>query len=148
MPKPENITDPHNLKRFTKAQEPVYNNVLAELNKGKKRTHWMWFIFPQLKGLGHSATARLYAIKNLDEAQRYLRDPVLGARLHECSTIVLGIKDHSIEEAFGFPDYLKLKSSMTLFSCATDYDPVFNKVLARHFNGEPDTQTFELLDRC
>lgn len=148
MPNTENTIDAHNLTRFTKAQEPVYNNVLSELKNGKKRTHWMWFLFPQLKGLGHSATARLYAIKNLDEAQQYLRDPVLGARLHECSTILLGIKDHSIEEAFGFPDYLKLKSSMTLFSCATDCDPMFNKVLARHFNGEPDIRTLELLGKC
>jgi uncharacterized protein (DUF1810 family) len=136
---------PHNLDRFTKAQEPVYSNVLSELKNGRKDTHWMWFIFPQIEGLGHSETARFYAIKSLDEAQQYLNHPVLGARLTECSEIVLGVEDHSIEDIFGFPDHLKFRSCMTLFSCVTNADPVFNAVLDQFFEGKPDNRTLELL---
>lgn len=108
----------------------------------------MWFIFPQIEGLGHSETTRFYAIKNIEEAQQYLNHPVLGARLRECSASVLGIKDRSIEDIFGFPDHLKLKSSMTLFSCVKNADPVFEVVLDRFFQRQPDTKTLELLNKC
>ena len=108
----------------------------------------MWFIFPQFEGLGHSETARFYAIKSLDEARQYLNHPVLGARLRECSAIVLGVKGRSIEDIFGYPDHLKFKSSMTLFSCVTDSDLVFKTVLSQCFQGKPDTRTLELLGKC
>ena len=148
MPVPKISNDPYNLNRFLQAQEHVYSNVLTELQSGHKKTHWMWFIFPQIEGLGHSATARLYAIKSLDEASHYLNHPVLGARLVECSEIVLGIQDRTITDIFGWPDDLKLKSSMTLFSCVANSNPVFGKVLDRYFQGERDTRTVELLASC
>ena len=141
----KNASDPFGLNRFTKAQERIYGNVLSELKSGKKTTHWMWFIFPQLEGLGRSETARFYAIKSLKEAQEYLNHPVLGSRLRECSALVLGIEDRSVEDIFGFPDHLKFRSSMTLFSCVTNTDPVFEAVLARFFQGKRDTRTLELL---
>ncbi len=139
------VNDPFDLNRFTKAQERIYGNVLSELKGGRKRTHWMWFIFPQIEGLGRSETARFYAIKSLDEARQYLNHPVLGSQLRECSAIVLGIEDHSVEDIFGFPDHLKLRSSMTLFSCVKNADPVFETVIDRYFQGKRDTRTLELL---
>ena len=145
MPTPNDCNDPYNLNRFIQAQEPVYSNVLAELQSGHKKTHWMWFIFPQIEGLGQSATARLYAIKNLDEASQYLNHPILGTRLLECSEIVLGIQGRSITDIFGWPDTLKLKSSMTLFSCVSNSNPIFDEVLIRYFQGERDTRTLELV---
>ena len=145
MPLPENPIDPHNLIRFTEAQEPVYSNVLSELKSGRKRTHWMWFIFPQIAGLGFSPTAQLYAIKSLDEARDYLKHPVLGKRLLECSELVLAVKDRSISDVFGYPDDLKLRSSMTLFSYVAEEDSVFDAVLERYFDGKRDARTLELL---
>ncbi len=141
----KSASDSFDLNRFTKAQERIYGNVLSELKSGRKRTHWMWFIFPQIEGLGRSETARFYAIKSLKEAQEYLNHPVLGSRLPECSAIVLGVKDRSIEDIFGFPDHLKFRSSMTLFSCVKNADPIFEAVIDRYFQGKPDTRTLELL---
>ena len=138
--------DHYDLARFTSAQESVYNTALSELRCGQKRTHWMWFIFPQIDGLGHSATAKHYAIKNAEEARQYLNHPILGARLLECSKTVFAIEDRSISAIFGFPDDLKLKSSMTLFSHVTDPDSVFDQVLDKYFNGKRDTKTLELLE--
>ena len=135
----------HNLDRFTKAQERVYSDVLSELKDGRKRTHWMWFIFPQIDGLGFSSTAKLYAIKSLEEARQYLVHPVLGARLLECSEIVLGVEDRSVGEIFGSPDNLKLHSSMTLFSCVAEVGSVFDAVLDEYFQGRRDSRTLELL---
>ena len=135
----------HNLNRFTKAQERVYSDVLSELKDGRKRTHWMWFIFPQIDGLGFSSTAKLYAIKSLEEARQYLVHPVLGARLLECSEIVLGVEDRSVGEIFGSPDNLKLHSSMTLFSCVAEVGSVFDAVLDEYFRGKRDSRTLELL---
>ncbi|MFN2285766.1 MAG: DUF1810 domain-containing protein, partial [Anaerolineae bacterium] len=112
-----NDDDAFDLSRFLKAQEPVYARVLSELRGGQKRTHWMWFIFPQIDGLGFSATTKYYAIKSLTEARYYLEHPVLAARLLECAEAVLAVKGRSISEIFGYPDDLKLKSSMTLFAC-------------------------------
>ena len=147
MPVSENTSGPHELDRFTKAQECVYSNVLSELRNDRKLTHWMWFIFPQLDGLGNSVTTKLYAIKSLDEAGQYLNHPVLGPRLVECSEILLGVGDRSITDVLGFPDDLKLKSSMTLFSCVAGSGFVFDAVLERCFHSQRDTRTLELLAR-
>ncbi len=148
MPGSIDVNDPSKLNRFIQAQERVYSNVLAELKSGHKTTHWMWFIFPQILGLGHSPTAKLYAIKNLDEASQYLNHPLLGARLLECSETLLGINGKSVTDVFGWPDDLKLKSSMTLFSCVAGSDSVFDEVLNRFFQGEQDTSTLQLLGKC
>ena len=135
-----------NLNRFISAQENVYNRVLAELNNGSKRSHWMWYIFPQLDGLAQSTTSKYYAIKSSEEAIAYLNHPVLGARLLECANMVLNIEGKSISEIFGYPDDLKLKSSMTLFSkVATDL--VFVSVLKKYFGGERDCKTLGLLKK-
>ncbi|MDX2416076.1 MAG: DUF1810 domain-containing protein [Xanthomonadales bacterium] len=137
--------DHFDLNRFTQVQEDIYTSVLSELKSGRKRTHWMWFIFPQFEGLGRSPTAKFYAIKSLEEARQYLQNPVLGARLLECSKIVLGIEGSDISDIFGFPDDLKLKSSMTLFSKVADPGSVFDQVLDKYFQGASDTRTLELI---
>ncbi len=128
--------DPYNLNRFLTAQESVYDRALAELKSGRKRTHWMWFIFPQIDGLGHSETARFYAIKNLEEARAYLRHPILGARLAECAEAVLAVEGRTAAEIFGYPDDLKLRSSMTLFASVSEPGSVFERVLAKYYHGE------------
>jgi len=137
---------PSDLNRFTRAQEGIYDRALAELRSGKKRTHWMWFIFPQIDGLGHSPTAKTYAIKNLEEARRYLNHPVLGPRLLECAAAVLSIEGRSVSEIFGYPDDLKLKSSMTLFARVAEPDSIFVKVLDKYYDGERDVRTRRLLE--
>lgn len=137
--------DPYDLNRFTTAQEHIYDQVLAELKRGQKRTHWMWFIFPQITGLGFSSTSRHYAIKNLAEARHYLNHPVLGPRLLECTNTVLAIEGRTASDIFGYPDDLKLKSSMTLFECAADPGSVFARVLDKYFQGERDNKTLNLL---
>ncbi|HBH81499.1 MAG TPA: DUF1810 domain-containing protein, partial [Nitrospira sp.] len=108
----------YNLHRFLTAQAPTYNTVLAELRAGRKSSHWIWFIFPQIAGLGHSAMAQQFAIGSLDEAKAYLQHPVLGPRLRECAQLVLDVEGRSAEEIFGYPDYLKFRSCMTLFMSA------------------------------
>jgi uncharacterized protein (DUF1810 family) len=137
------MTD-YGLDRFVRAQDQVYDDVRAELRAGRKRTHWMWFVFPQLDGLGRSPTAREYAIRSLDEAAAYLAHPVLGPRLLECAGLVAA-SSRSPAEMFGFPDDLKLRSSMTLFRRAAPDQPVFQTVLDRHFGGVADEQTDNLL---
>ena len=137
--------DPFNLSRFTSAQE-IYDRVLAELKNGKKRSHWMWYIFPQLDGLAQSTTSKYYAIKSLEEALAYLDHPVLGSRLLECANTVLEIEGKTVSEIFGYPDDLKLKSSMTLFSYVAS-DSVFIRVLDKYFQGERDTKTLQLLEQ-
>lgn len=139
--------DPFALKRFTTAQGNVYAEALAELRSGRKRTHWMWFIFPQLAGLGHSSTSIHYAIKSGAEARRYLEHPVLGPRLTECAEAVLAIEDRSVSEIFGYPDDLKLHSSMTLFAWAAGSPSVFERVLDKYFQGRRDARTLDLLDQ-
>jgi len=134
----------NNLNRFIEAQENVYYQVLSELQKGKKTSHWMWFIFPQIEGLGHSATAKYYSIKNSNEASQYIVHPVLGARLLECANILLEIKNKSAGEIFGYPDNLKLKSCLTLFSFVAPEHKVFEEVLQKYFK-EEDKKTLELL---
>ena len=133
------------LERFVRAQAHIYGQVAQELAAGDKRTHWMWFVFPQLDGLGFSPTARKYAITGLDEARAYLAHPVLGPRLRECTELVLDIDGRSVREIFGYPDDLKFRSSMTLFAQAASGDTCFNEALVKYFAGEPDVRTLELL---
>jgi uncharacterized protein (DUF1810 family) len=139
------MADPFRLQRFVDAQEHVYDAVLGELRGGRKRTHWMWFIFPQLAGLGHSSTAQRYAISSLDEAAAYLAHPVLGARLRECTALVVAIEGRSIAEVFGAPDDQKLRSSMTLFARAAPDEPAFAECLRRYFPAGPDPLTLDRL---
>ena len=138
--------DPFCLSRFINAQDEVYDRVLTELKSGAKRTHWMWFIFPQLEGLGHSSTAAYYAIKSIDEAREYLNHPILGTRLRECAKAVLAVEGRSASEIFGYPDDLKFKSSMTLFSCVADPDSLFVRALNKYFQGERDVQSLRVLE--
>jgi uncharacterized protein (DUF1810 family) len=139
------MKDPYDLLRFVEAQAPLYEQVLAELGEGRKRSHWMWFIFPQLAGLGHSAMAQRFAIASLDEAKAYLAHPVLGARVRECARLVLAVQERSIHDIFGSPDDLKFRSSMTLFSRADPAEPVFQHCLLKYFAGQGDPQTPALL---
>jgi uncharacterized protein (DUF1810 family) len=133
--------DPYSLSRFINAQETIFEVVLAELRSGQKRSHWMWFIFPQIEGLGHSPTSRYYAIKSLDEAREYLNHPILGSRLVECAEILLGIEGRTASEIFGFPDDLKFRSCMTLFACIANSASVFDRVLEKYFGGKQDENT-------
>ena len=137
----------HHLKRFLDAHNQVYLKALAEIRNGKKETHWMWFLFPQLKGLGKSDTAQFYGIADLKEAEDYLQHPVLGRHLIEISEALLVIEDKTAHEIFGTPDDLKLRSSMTLFANATPSPSVFAKVLNRYFDGMQDEMTLQLIVR-
>ncbi len=139
--------DPFDLKRFTSAQESVYDSVLAELKSGRKRTHWMWFVFPQVDGLGYSSTTKYYSIKSMEEARQYLDHPVLGKRLVECAEAVFTVEGRTISQIFGYPDDLKFKSSMTLFACAADPHSIFDRVLEKYFNGDRDVMTLQLLEK-
>lgn len=140
--------DPFELARFLTAQAPVYEQALAELRAGRKRTHWMWFIFPQFIGLGVSATSRRYAIRSLAEAKAYLEHPLLGARLRECTRAACAAPgDLSAREILGQPDDAKLRSSMTLFAQLPGAPPEFQDALVRFFAGKLDPLTLELLDR-
>lgn len=140
------MNDPFDLKRFTDAQKDVMDHVLDELRAGKKRSHWMWFIFPQLAGLGRSAMAQRYAISSLEEARAYLAHPVLGARLKACSELVFAVEGRSAAEIFGAPDDQKFWSSMTLFSITADAStPVFRACLQKYFGGSTDRGTLRLL---
>jgi uncharacterized protein (DUF1810 family) len=135
------MDDPHGLARFLDAQAPVYTQVLAELRAGRKRSHWIWFVFPQIAGLGHSAMAQKYAIASLDEARAYLAHPVLGARLRECSGLVLAVEGRTVHDIFGSPDDMKFRSCMTLFQRADPAEPVFGQCLRQYFAGREDAQT-------
>ncbi len=144
-PQQQSSQDPFGLERFVEAQAEVYDRALAEIQRGDKRSHWMWFIFPQIEGLGHSSTARFYSIKSADEAKAYLNHPVLGPRLLECSEVLLRLQGLSASDIFGFPDDLKLRSSMTLFASVSEADSVFARVLQQYYQGQPDEKTLELL---
>jgi uncharacterized protein (DUF1810 family) len=139
------LKDPFNLQRFVAAQRDVYEVALAELRRGQKESHWMWFIFPQIAGLGSSSTAIKYAINSKAEAQAYLEHPVLGPRLSECSKALLTVQGKSASEIMGYPDDLKLKSSMTLFAAVAKSPCEFRDVLAKFFGGQKDPRTIELL---
>ena len=138
--------DPFNLQRFVQAQDPVFERVQRELDEGRKRSHWMWFVFPQFAGLGGSEMSRRYAIGSAQEAQAYLDHPLLGARLRTCTQLVLKVQQRSIAEIFGHPDDLKFHSSMTLFAQFTADDSLFNQALERYFHGILDEWTLQLLD--
>jgi uncharacterized protein (DUF1810 family) len=137
--------DLHNLQRFLDAQHPIYGQVRDELQGGQKETHWMWFIFPQLKGLGSSPTAQKYAITSVDEAKAYLAHPLLGFRLRECTQLVNAVSGRLIEDIFGYPDHLKFHSSLTLFAHVSPNDKVFTAALTKYFHGELDRKTLEQL---
>ncbi|GAA2616349.1 DUF1810 domain-containing protein [Dactylosporangium fulvum] len=140
------MDDPYQLSRFVDAQDGVYPQVVAELRRGRKSSHWMWFVFPQIAGLGRSATARRYAIASLDEARAYLRHPVLGPRLVECAGLLLADTEHTAGQILGGIDAMKLGSSMTLFHRAQPDQPVFRRVLDRFFDGAEDDGTLQRLD--
>ncbi len=135
------------LKRFIEAQERDYETALAEIRDGRKRGHWMWYIFPQVKGLGFSSMAQHYGIKDLQEAEAYLRHPILGKRLIDISRELLALEGTNATQVFGNPDDLKLRSSMTLFAAVKDSDPVFKQVIAKYFQGKDDQQTLTILNR-
>ena len=139
------MNDPYNLQRFVDAQESVYEEVCRELREGYKRSHWMWFIFPQIKGLGHSPMADKFAISSLQEAEAFLKHPILGARLRECSRLVNLLDGRSIDQIFGSPDNMKFRSSMTLFVHATSDNGVFKDALKKYFRAEFDPLTLEIL---
>lgn len=140
------MSDPYDLQRFVDAQAPVYDRVLAELRRGHKTSHWMWFIFPQLQGLGNSAMARRYGIASKAEAEAYLQHPTLGARLLECTRLVNQIEGRSLVELFDSPDDLKFCSSMTLFARVAPDNETFRAALDKYCGAEPDPRTLELLE--
>ncbi len=133
------------LSRFLKAQQYDYDQALKEIRSGRKRSHWMWYIFPQIQGLGFSSTAQYYAIRDLDEAKEYLAHPVLGERLKEISSALLELEGLSASEIFGYPDDLKLRSSMTLFRLADLDCDIFEKVLEKYYDGKPDDRTVNII---
>ena len=137
--------DPYNLDRFVQAQNSMYEQVLSELKNGAKVSHWMWFIFPQIKGLGRSPTAIEFAISSREEARAYLHHPLLGPRLKECTRLVLLTEGRSIEQIFGSPDNMKFRSCMTLFAQVSGDDDIFTRVLQKYFQGVPDQLTLDRL---
>lgn len=143
--------DPYHLKRFVEAQQPVFDAACDELRAGQKQSHWMWFVFPQILGLGTSGMARRYAISSLAEAQAYLRHPLLGERLSQCSALALAVEGKSAAEIFGYPDELKFRSSMTLFAHAAQEEgvprSVFAECLRKYFGGQPDAGTLAKLSQ-
>lgn len=139
-------SDPHHLARFLKAQERDYSHALAEIRRGRKQSHWMWYIFPQFRGLGHSAASQFYAIGSLDEAKAYLAHPILGHRLVECADAVLAVAGRSAHQIFGSPDDLKLRSCATLFAAASaDAHSAFQQLIDKYFDGRGDEATLRLI---
>jgi len=139
--------DPYTLSRFVTAQEDSYHRALEEIRGGRKQSHWMWYVFPQVRGLGRSAMSETYAIGSLDEARAYLAHPVLGPRLMEIAEAVLAIEDRSATQIFGRPDDLKLQSSATLFAAASPAGSAFERILERYFDRRQDQRTLQLLSR-
>jgi uncharacterized protein (DUF1810 family) len=133
------------LKRFIDAQEGSYATALSEIKSGRKRSHWMWYVFPQIKGLGFSETSMFYGIKDIEEAEEFLRHPILGSRLIEISKELLKLESNNAHQILGSPDDIKLHSSMTLFSSVPGASPVFEQVLRKFFNGEKDNKTLQIL---
>lgn len=142
------MDDLYNLNRFVLAQENTYQQALTEVKDGKKRSHWMWFIFPQIDGLGLSAFSKIYSIKSIDEAKSYLNHSVLGSRLNEMTAALLEIEGKTASEIFGSPDDLKLKSCMTLFDSLSADNNIFGKVLGKYFAGDRDKKTLDLLSNA
>ena len=139
------VTDRHDLRRFVDAQEEVFEEVRSELRAGRKTSHWIWFIFPQIQGLGHSATAREFAIRSREEAAAYAAHPILGPRLRECTRLVNAIEGRGITQILGTPDDLKFRSSMTLFAKVCPDEPVFTEAIDKYYGGEFDGRTLDLL---
>jgi uncharacterized protein (DUF1810 family) len=137
--------DPHDLTRFAEAQQGVYERALSEISSGRKRSHWMWYIFPQFAGLGFSSTSQHYAIKSIEEAKAYLAHPTLGPRLLECAKAVVDIDGRSAAQIFGSPDDMKLRSCATLFACVSPAGSVFHRVIAKYYGGAFDEKTLRLL---
>ena len=135
----------YDLSRFLEAQKNSYDTALREIRAGRKRSHWMWYIFPQIRGLGYSAMAQHYAIRDLGEAREYLQHPLLGPRLIEISEALLALEESDPRRVMGSPDDLKLRSCMTLFQCAAPDQPVFGKVLDKFYGGRPDGRTLEIV---
>jgi uncharacterized protein (DUF1810 family) len=133
------------LERYIKAQAPIYAQALAELTRGHKQSHWMWYVFPQFSGLGQSPMSQAYAVQSLQEAREYLSHPVLGARLRECCRVVMALEGKSAHEIFRTPDDLKFRSSLTLFAQAAPEETLFGDLLEKYFGGEEDSATLELL---
>ena len=140
--------DPYDLRRFADAQASDYATALSEIKGGRKRSHWMWYVFPQLEGLGASAMSRRYSVKSVAEADAYLRDPVLGARLRECAQAVLDVDGRSANDIFGSPDDLKLRSCATLFAHVSGEGSVFHRIIDKYFGGRRDDRTMQLIDRA
>ena len=139
------LADEYNPQRYLDAQNQVYDAVLGELRVGRKSGHWIWFVFPQITGLGHSETAQKFALTSLEEAKAYLQHRILGPRLRECTQLVLNVDGHGAERIFGYPDNLKFRSCLTLFMAATTDNKVFNDALLKYFEGKPDTVTLDIL---
>ncbi len=139
------MKDPYNLQRFVDAQSPVFERVISELRQGRKRGHWMWFIFPQISGLGHSAMAARFAISSRQEAEAYLDHPILGPRLRECIRLLTLVEGRTIQEILGYPDDLKFRSSLTLFARVTPDDRIFQDALDKFYGGGYDAMTLERL---
>ena len=139
------VDDPYDLDRFVRAQERDYEQALSEIRSGQKRSHWMWYVFPQLHGLGFSSTAQKYAIRSVAEAEAYLRHPILGPRLVQIAEAAAGLESRSAVEVFGSPDGMKLRSCATLFARVSPAGSVFERLLVRYFDGEPDAETLRLV---
>jgi uncharacterized protein (DUF1810 family) len=137
--------DPYNLQRFVDAQHGIYGQVRDELSAGQKESHWMWFIFPQIKGLGSSVTAQKFALAGVEEAKAYLDHSLLGFRLRECTQLATAVRGRSVEAIFGYPDHMKFHSCMTLFAHVSVDDKLFSSALAKYFNGDSDRNTLERL---
>jgi len=142
---PRSSDDPYDLTRFVRAQENQYEQALSEIRSGRKRTHWMWYIFPQIDGLALSSTSKHYSVKSLEEAKAYLEHPILGPRLLECAEAVVRAEGRSATEIFGAPDDLKLRSCATLFACVSPRNSVFDRLLTKYYRGERDGKTLQLL---
>ena len=141
------MIDQFNLERFIEAQNSVYDHVVEELKNGKKKTHWMWFIFPQITGLGYSAMSQKYAIKSKAEAIAYLEHPILGNRIKECTQLVIDVNEKPVLEIFGSPDNMKFHSSITLFHIVDENSKVFTNALAKYFANDLNTQTIEIINK-
>jgi uncharacterized protein (DUF1810 family) len=137
--------DQYNLSRFIEAQERTYKGAMLELTRGRKDSHWTWYIFPQIDGLGNSEAAKVYSIKSLEEGRAYLEHPVLGSRLVESCEILLSLKDTSMNKVMGFPDDLKLLSSMTLFEFLSDENPIFTKIIEVYFDNNRDENSLRII---
>jgi uncharacterized protein (DUF1810 family) len=140
------MMDAYNLGRFLEAQDQDYQQALSEIRRGRKQSHWMWYVFPQFEGLGMSATSHRYSISSVAEARAYLAHPVLGPRLIECADAALGVEGASAAEVFGSPDDMKLRSSATLFASVSPGGSVFHQLLDKYFQGQPDTRTLQLIE--